>query len=191
MIDRWSVTESGLDIKYDSQGNIIVSGYYEGNALFGENNEITLTYNSSFYNLFIAKYNPIGQLIWVKYPTGTGSSKGNGIAIDNEDNIIMTGVFCGQKIFGYGEPNQTTLYCPVMWDFFIAKYDSSGDLIWVNQEGNPPGSTSFEGLNVAISDNDIYVTGRFRGEFIFSSGNPNVDTLFCDGNWDDIFFSKI
>jgi len=95
LIDRWSVTESGLDIKYDSQGNIIVSGYYEGNALFGENNEITLTYNSSFYNLFIAKYNPIGQLIWVKYPTGTGSSKGNGIAIDNEDNIIMTGVFCG------------------------------------------------------------------------------------------------
>ncbi|MDT8432936.1 MAG: T9SS type A sorting domain-containing protein [Bacteroidales bacterium] len=69
-------------------------------------------------------------------------------------------------------------------DYFIAKFDSLKNLLWVNSIG----SASFEavlGGAVAGPDKSIYVTGGFQGDFYYT----DTDFLTSAGNH-DVFLAK-
>ena len=87
-------------VAVDSSGNVVVVGSFLGNVDFGG---VILQSASSSPDIFLAKYSAAtGQLVWARGFGSTGVDAGNGVAVDGNGNIIMTGLFRGTVDFGGG-----------------------------------------------------------------------------------------
>ena len=159
----------------DSLGNIYVTGTYQNLAIFG--NDTLLT---SFFDVFIAKYNSSGNFLWVKSPSG--QAVGNAISADVNGNIYLTGYFGNSVVFG----NDTLAALPFSnFTIFMAKYDTNGNSLW----GRSPGGTSSDmGLSICTdSSGNVFVTGYFTSPYLNFGGIPVINNNI--GN-SDIFIAK-
>ena len=66
---------------------------------------------------------------------GSNFDFGSGIAVDASGNSYVSGFFFGSATFGPGENNETILTSAGSFDIFVAKYNSSGDLVWAKRAG--------------------------------------------------------
>ncbi len=167
-----SSADTGFGLSEDDNQNIYVTGYYRGAATF--DNEMVSGNNSN--NIFLAKYNSFGSLIWVKTAGGSGNDVGSAVVVDN-NNIFLTGFFSNTATF-----ETITMTSRGGVDAFTAKYTDSGTLVWVKQAGNSD-SDAGEGIDVDQFGN-IYVTGSFKDSFEIESNK-----LFSRGDR-DIFIIK-
>jgi hypothetical protein len=124
--------DEGVDITTDSVGNSYVTGEFSGTATFGagEAQETTLTATGSI-DIFVAKYDTHGTLVWAKRVGSPSTDVGGGIATDSAGNSYVTGYFYDTATFGAGEAHETTLTPTGNADIFVAKYsdglDTDGD----------------------------------------------------------------
>ncbi|MCI0526502.1 MAG: SBBP repeat-containing protein, partial [Nitrospira sp.] len=193
----WSNQAGGADddagnaVATDGSGNSYATGYFSGAATFftspNLSSSIILT-STSFRDIFIAKYDPNGNLVWAKQAGGIGSnlSEGRGIATDAIGNSIITGFFEGTVTFGIGEPAQTALTSVGSRDVFIAKYDPNGSLVWAKQAG---GTGVDIGHAVAMdSSGNSMITGEFSNTVTFNT-TPTL-TILTSAGGRDIFVAK-
>ena len=105
---------------------------------------------------------------------GTDSDEtGRGIATDTAGNVYVTGITDG-TLPGSPVTNQGA------YDFFLVKYNSTGENVWTRQMGSPNNDTV---SGVAVdSEGNIYVAGRTGGTL------PGSPTTYQGGN--DIFLVK-
>ncbi|WP_026464351.1 SBBP repeat-containing protein [Adhaeribacter aquaticus] len=166
------------DIARDASGNIYVSGNFESSITFGN---ITLN-SSGDYDLFIAKYDPAGNVLWAKSAGGSGSDKSRSIAVDGAGNVYITGRFKSSRAsFG-----SFTLSNTGDDDVFIAKYDASGNIIWAKSAG---GTSTDQGNGIAVDrSGNVYVTGSFYttvsfgGTTLTSTGDREMFIAKYDGS---------
>src|SRR6185369_5451019 len=88
------------DVHYsatDSQNNVIAIGDFFGTVDFGG----TILSNS-LSQVFVAKYNQAGLLLWVKQYGGNSQQTGNRVAVDSAGNIVIAGSYTGTINFGGG-----------------------------------------------------------------------------------------
>ncbi len=143
---------SGL--KSDPLGNFFITGCFYGDSITFETNTI---YNTGASDIFLAKFNSSGNLIWIKHYGGTDADKGIELVTDIYGNVCTVGYFeSPSMIFGdstfYNPPNVTNART-----IYIARYNSAGQLKWVNTfYGHYYGY--IEGLT-ADSKNNFYLTG--------------------------------
>jgi len=83
-------------IAADNSGNFYLAGNFEGSALFGD----TTLVSSGSHDIFCAKYNSIGDCIWAAKVGGTNDEWGDDIAINNQGDILLTGWYCSDFMFG-------------------------------------------------------------------------------------------
>jgi hypothetical protein len=157
---------------------LYMAGFFDFEATF---EDIHLETDAT-YGIFLAKYDLNGNLIWVHYegPGGTAACiKGLNITDDNIGHLYLTGCF-SDTIYNnlISEGND---------DAFIAKYDTSGNLIWARQAGG----SSFEGgRSVAVDNNScVYNTGTFKDTITFKDTTSNHVTFVSNG-YRDIYISK-
>jgi len=163
-------------IALDDAGNAYVTGYFDGNARFGSN---VLANVSLSDNIFVAKCDSAGHFLWARGAGGTNDDVGNGIAVDAANNVYVTGAFAGAATFA--STNLAGTGTNGSRDIFVAKYDSSGSLLWVRQAG---GANDDQGDAIAAdSAGNAYVTGKIFGAAAF--GNTNVI-----GRGVDMFLAK-
>ncbi len=178
-----SVVE-GLSIAADAAGNALVTGHFNGSTTFGagEANETTLTVPSfSGPDIFVAKYDPNGSLIWARSAGGSSSDGGRGVAVDAGGNALVTGYYLGSATFGAGEANETTLAGD---GIFIAQYAPDGTLRWARSAAN--GHVSGNGIAVDTAGNAL-VMGFIQGSVTFGAGEPNETTLSSES----VFFTDV
>lgn len=171
-----SAIDHARGVATDSDGNIIMAGYFQGTVNFGGTDK---TSNGGF-DIILAKYTSTGVQIWSK-PIGGGSNDFvYSIAIDGSKNIVMTGNFTGTVAFG--TTPATTLTSVGLSDIFVAKYDTDGNCIWAKRFGAGGNET---GYGIAVdSSNNIFVTGSFLGTVNFGGA-----ALFGAAG-DSIFIAK-
>jgi len=184
------VTE-GTGVAADRDGNSYVTGFFFRTATFGRGQpaETTLT-AQGVQDIFVAKYDARGRLVWAKRGGGAGTEIANGIAVDRDGNSYVTGFFLAPATFGSGEPNETTLTPTTSGssDLFVAKYDGDGRLVWAKRAGGAEIDVAY---GIAVDANgDSYVTGYFNGEAIFGSQEPNETTLRSESHLNDVFVAK-
>jgi hypothetical protein len=109
----------------DHAGNFYLTGYFSGDAVFGNT---TLSSLNGSNDVFIASFTSSGMPRWAAQAEGERNDLAYNIAMDDEENLYITGSFHGTIRFG-----NEVLRAPVYTDQFIAKYDPSGRLLWVNQ----------------------------------------------------------
>ncbi len=170
----------GYNIATDSQGNQYVTGVFSGTASFGP-----YTLNSSGpSDIFAAKLDPNGNILWAVRAGGTNDDYGWGIAVDGAGNTYLTGCFEGSSAFG-----PYTLTSNGDWDFFAAKMDPNGNFLWAVRAGGESSDGCY-GIVVDGAGN-TYLTGCFEGSSAFgpytltSSGSSDIFAAKLDptGNW--------
>ncbi len=149
----------GLAIKADAAGNSYVTGFYYGSATFGTH---TIT-AAGLQDVFIAKYDNLGNVVWVVSAGGTLSDVGNAITVDNGGNVIVTGEFAGTATFGAfnltSDKNNVNV--------FTTELDANGNFLWA-QMGYGPHTDRGLGVGADASGN-VYVTGQFTDTITFGS----------------------
>ena len=165
--------DSGYSIAVDGSGNVYVTGYYYGTATFGA----TTTTSVGAGDIFVAKYNSSGTLQWVQSAGGTGTDIGNSIAVDGSGNVYVTGYYQGTATFG-----GIAKISVGSNDIFVAKYNSSGNMQWVQSAGGPSIDI---GQSIAVDGSgNVYVTGYYNGTATFGA-----TTITSAGSY-DIFVAK-
>jgi uncharacterized delta-60 repeat protein len=118
------------DVAVDSEDNVIVTGY---------------TTNADGYtDYYTVKYDKDGNEIWSKSYDGGYNDEANGVAVDSEDNIIVTG-------FSHNATGNEKD------DYYTIKYDQDGNEIW-NKSYTDGGTDQAMAVAVDSQDN-IIVTG--------------------------------
>jgi hypothetical protein len=116
--------ERECSIVVDSVGNIYVTGYFYGTAIF---DDIILIH--PILDIFVVKLDEYGNWLWGKNTESTSYSwiLCCGINIDSFNCIYVTGYFTGTPKFG-----DTTLYSLYDVNTFIAKLTQGGGYIDIN-----------------------------------------------------------
>jgi len=178
--------ERSSDITSDDSGNILVSGVFKKTATFGsgEANETTFT-SAGLFDVYLAKYAPSGDLLWVKKAGGTEEDALTAVATDGSGSVLGAGIFRGTAVFGEGEINETVLISDGEMDFFISKYTPDGDLLWVKRmEEGINWSDGYPSAVAADESGNIFMTGQFRDKIRFGEGEVNETILISDDNLD-------
>ena len=79
-----------------------------------------------------AKFDPLGNHIWSRIFGNAGSERANGVAVDPDDNVIITGSFRGSLVI-----DGDTLTNANHSDVFLIKFDGSGNYLWGQSFGSP------------------------------------------------------
>ncbi|CAN5341774.1 hypothetical protein BH09BAC5_BH09BAC5_12060 [soil metagenome] len=105
--------------------------------------------------IFISEISSAQTFSWVN-PAGNGTyvDYGFGVAVDNQHNVVATGMHFNNATF-----NSTIVNGYGYQDAYIAKYDSTGNLLWVHGIG---GGEQDWGYAIAVDANDnIFITGTY------------------------------
>jgi hypothetical protein len=153
----------------DTNGNVIVTGLFQGTVDFGGG---PLT-SAGSYDIFVAKYSSSGAYLWAKRLGATNPDYGNGVTIDSNGDVIVTGAFYGTVDFGAGPITS------ISYGTFVAKYTASGGYVWAD---------TFDGTGTQIANavavngtSNVAVTGYF---------DNTMGTLTSAGGY-DIFLLSI
>ena len=145
---------------------------YFGEVAFGPN--ITLT-SAGAGDLYVAKLNPAGEVLWAISTGGSYNDNGDSIAVDDAGNVYVVGSFRGNGLDFGGQPYDGVGH----FDILTAKISTDGVVQWVRVLG---------GFAMDLSDNitvdgqgNVYVTGQFWEWVVLGS-----ETLTSNGRWDMI-----
>jgi hypothetical protein len=105
---------AGLDIKSITNGNLSITGYFNGIADFGN---LQMTSNTA-EDMFLAKFDTIGNCLGYY---NFGKANANSLSIDNSDNIYVCGNFNNTVNIGN---NNFTVYGGSS-DIYLAKFNAS------------------------------------------------------------------
>lgn len=161
-------------VAVDMQGNALVAGWFEGSIDFGDGPKSIVGGSDAF----LAKFDPMGGVVWSKQLGGPGDQRAMAVAADKLGNAVVTGHFMGLiDLGGQAHP-------PVgAEDMFIAKYSDAGVFSWKLILGS---SFDDRGLGVATdSQNNILVSGVISGPPDFG------DFMVATGGGLDAFLAKM
>jgi hypothetical protein len=150
-------------------GNIYIAGAYNNNVDFDLKQGVNMP-PAQGTNFFVAKYDLDYNLIWVKYSTGAGLEAFCDIVIT--DNIIYTlGRFDGTVDFDINTNNTSTLTAlGNLPNIFLAKYDTSFNLIWKKQlTGRNDLSI---GTSITLDSSENVLFGGTYNDSLFITGFP-------------------
>jgi hypothetical protein len=183
----WANSAGGINydnvtgISTDANSNVFITGFfYSATIAFGTTSLSNASSSGTFTDMYIAKYDSTGVLLWANLAGGTSFDFGNSICNDSNGNAYVTGSFVGSITFG-----STTLTSA--GDVFITKYSPNGLVIWAKKLGSTSGAT-VNGI-CTNSNDDIYITGEFQSSSL-TIGATTLTNSNNSGNSRDIYVVK-
>lgn len=182
--------------------SIYITGEIEGygNVISFENSPITITCIGD-NDMFLAKYDLNGNILWAVSGGGFYNEKALGVAADNNGNVYICGYFTDTATY-----SGTTIYGNGQRDICIVKYDADGNFIWIRNAGSN-GRDEAKAIKCDASGN-IYITGMYSDGAVFGSSvlsaPPGYFNIFiakyttdgslawvktAGGNYDDVAWS--
>jgi uncharacterized delta-60 repeat protein len=153
-----NLNDSPKSMKVSPAGNIYVAGK---------------TFNGTNNDYLLLKYNSSGVQQWVKTFNGNGADEAVKVAIDNSENIYITG-------FSASATSSDT-------NIVTIKYDVSGALIWSKTfDGAASGNDHGESLAIDNSGN-VVVAGTSDSDANSSTLNNNIVTIKYDANGNELW----
>lgn len=191
----FGVGNTGIDrsneIAYDSFGNIYISGFFENSIDMDHGpGEHWLTATGIEDN-FIAKYNPVGDLLWARSLGATTTSYADvnqsELAVDQSGNVFVAGLINGTTDIDPGPGEIIAENIDLSLDAYIIKLDTDGNTIWAKSLSTV---SAVVPCAMAIDNNgQPVIAGHYVGVTDFDPGLPNTATTSVGA--DDIFLLKL
>lgn len=182
-------SEFGNSIASDNSDNIYVTGEFRGTVDFDPGNGVQNQTSIGNADIFIWKLDSDGNYVWAFNMGSTAWDGGADIAVDPSGNICLAGTFAGTVDFDPGE-GATFQTSTGGYDVFISKFDSNGNLIWVEKMGG----SSDDFMRRIDVDNfgNIHTIGTFKGVADFDPSVESYNLVSTGGLlYNDIFISKL
>lgn len=171
----------------DASGNIYLTGYYLGTIDLNPNPAIEEPHTSNGdSDIFILKLDVNGAFVWGGSIGGTQGDRANAIAIDDQDNIYLTGFF--EETIDFDITDEVmNLTGTIFGSIFALKLDENANLLW----GTSFAGGSDQGTSIVVDDTyNVYVTGHISGSTDFDPSD-NTFMLSSSGNARAIFVLKL
>jgi hypothetical protein len=152
-----SGTDRGTAIVYDNEENYLITGWFHGRAHFDNINFVPVGRG----DVFIAKLDPQGNVIWAKRAGGAGEDLGQAITADALGNSYVAGDFLETAYFG-----DDSLISKGNYDIFVAKYDRAGEVVWIKNFGGSKDDRA-TGIVYDHKNDNLVLTGSFTGQLQF------------------------
>jgi len=166
---------SNIDYLYSidafTDQKIVTGGY----TLSTNNIATTGAYQTTIidFDIFIAKFDTLGSRVWGTYIGGSGFDRAYAIAVDAEDNILVSGNTMSSTGIATLGTHQQVLQS--IDDGFIMKFNSLGQLLWGTYYGG--NDHDFIGDLAVDSISNIYITGHTQSTDLPISLNAHNKTL--------------
>jgi uncharacterized delta-60 repeat protein len=151
--------DEGNSVSTAPNGSILVSGSFLGTTAF---DGTTLT-SAGSVDIFVAKYNPDGTLLWATKAGGATEDRGTGVAALDDGGALVSGYFSASD---------------GSYDVLVAKYNAAGTPAWVTEAGGTDSNAMAYSI-AALPDGSALVTGSFDGTATFDG-----TALTSDGSLD-------
>ncbi len=157
-----SVRAGSTGIGIDGLGNVFIAGFYQDSLLYG-NDEFVVNLNDP--SLFLAKFNSDGSFNWLKAIAVTAGSTISpfSLEVDATGNCFLGGSYNGSvSIDGQ-------MITASEDQFFMAKFNTNNNLIWL-ENGVSTGGSSYM-ADLSVSGGDICLVGNFDGDLSVDGNN--------------------
>ncbi len=186
-----SLGGSGEDTAYavttDASGNVIVTGSF-GSSNFNPGGSGGTFATAGLQDIFVAKFNSGGTLLWSKCIGGTANDIGRGVAADGSGNIYLTGYFRSTNVNFNPGGTGGTLTPTGLDDAFLVKYDPNGSYLWGKNLG---GSGMDLGFAVtADGTGNVFVTGTYSKDGANFNPGGTGGTHTATYGAEDVFLAK-
>jgi len=121
------------DLCLDPQGNILIAGNFNSRFLTLAGTKFTNIYANN-NDIFIAKMNKDGQMLWAKQFGGSASQNVNNMVCNSAGDIFISGQF-NSFDFSLGAFGLANKRSDGSYDLFIARLDSAGTPVWAKSYG--------------------------------------------------------
>lgn len=168
------------DIACDENGSVYMTGYFKGSenprqpqslglARFGDSQQLRATFKDQLpsEDLFLAKYSPLGNLIWVKQGKGEAVSRGISLGVDTQKDLIYVAGFFTDCLSLEKAEICTDGRAEHKGDIYLACFQANGKFCWIKQGGGRE-SDDLSDLSIG-QEGQVYITGRFRQEANFGN----------------------
>ncbi len=193
---RWARLHGGPNIDsttaslaIDASGNSYIKGHFSQTADFDPGPGEYLLTTSGTSDHYLAKYDTLGALVWVKQLGGALRHDGevNAPHLDRDGNILLAFSLTGTTDIDPG-PGVTNLSPAGNWDALVLKLDPDFNLLWSAKVGG----TSFDQAVSVRTDaqNNVYLLGSLAGAGDYDPG-PDTFTLTKGSGTDDAFILKL
>lgn len=166
--------------KVDSEGNVYLTGYT------GSKDDLLPFTTGAFQvapnaltDAYIAKLDGEGNLLWASFYGGDDNDYANGIALDSDNNVYITG-----STESLDFPTSANGFNTNQGggELFVLKFAPDGTRLFAGLYGGASGDVGEK--IVVTSSNEVFVVGSTSSEF-FPSGNP------ISGTGDDAIIMKL
>lgn len=124
-------SDGAFDVATDKAGNVYMTGTFAGTVDFdpaqGHAGNTDILTSGGDRDIFVAKYDSNGSLVWASQMVGGAGAFGIGrsVVLDSTGNVYIDGYFGGFVNFGAKALTSTTTR-----DGFAAKLDANGNVSW-------------------------------------------------------------
>jgi len=116
-----------VKIAVDRSHNVFVASTFFIDAILGSSNLVS----RGDMDILLAKYNPAGELQWVRQAGSSGGDAIHSLAVDPNGNAYFSGKFTPAVGGAQGAWFDDS---PAQAGSFLAKYGAGGNLLWVKNE---------------------------------------------------------
>ncbi|MEQ2006712.1 MAG: immunoglobulin domain-containing protein, partial [Limisphaerales bacterium] len=165
--------ESGFGVAAVANGDVFFCGRFQNTANFGTTNLTA----SGVGDLFLARYDSNGNLIWARKAGGAGDDSAYAVAADAAGNAYVSGEFNGTTDLG----GIQFVSGSASGNGFVAKYGPTGALVWASALSGT-GTPTARKIRLDGATN-VYVAGSFQGTiqfvtpFLSSAGSDDAYVL--------------
>lgn len=162
---RWShgyggpTDDSASSVAVDGSGNVVLTGYYTGQANLGG----AVLPGAGGTDVFLARYNADGKHLWSRGYGGPGDDFGNRVASDSTGGVALTGFFHDR--ISLGGPDLTGAGGA---DAFVARLSADGKHLWSRGAGGQ-GDEGGTGVYIDASG-ATFVLGSYHSPVDFGGG---------------------
>ena len=157
----------GSCIERDNSGNIFFAGRVTANSLAAPGDTI---HNAGMY---LTKMDAAGNQIWRANDIKGAEITPRQILIDDAENIYVVGNYYNQMSVGA----QSFTTSIGMRKFFIAKYNSSGNFLWIKVTAIDESVV----FSADIHNNNLFLCGSFSGTFNYYGSTLSTTWLNING----------
>jgi hypothetical protein len=170
-------------------GNVYVLSYFSGTIDVDPGVGVISFTAEGALDMLLQKFDDQGTLLWAQVTGSDGADLGLSMALDEEENVWITGSFEG-TIDMDPLAGEFPLTSAGAWDIFVTKRSPLGELIWAGRMG---GQENFDtGYDIAVDgDGNAIVVGSFFGTGDFDPGAGVHPLTASSLGSDEIFVQKL
>ena len=183
-----SFEDEATAVEIDQLGNICITGFFQDTIDFDPGAGVYNLNTYGDFDVFVLKMDSLGNFIWAGNIGGISWDKATDIAVDQSNNILITGYFLGLADF---DPNSGVynMNSQGMGGFnsFILKLNMNGNFSWAKKIG---GDNQSQGNGIATDANgNVYSTGYFKGTSDLDPSGNDYDVIALGDK--DIYVQKL